>query len=70
MPERFLGDWPRDAILPFSQGKSRFIPTHFDRDSSMSRRCPGLSWETVRVYRSTTEIGLHEQFLDFSKLKG
>ena len=21
MPERFLGDWPRDAFIPFSQGK-------------------------------------------------
>ena len=25
MPERFLGDWPRDAFIPFSQGMSRFI---------------------------------------------
>ena len=22
MPERFLGDWPKDAFLPFSQGVS------------------------------------------------
>ena len=20
MPERFLGDWPKDAFIPFSQG--------------------------------------------------
>jgi hypothetical protein len=27
MPERFLGDWPKDAFLAFSQGisESRFI---------------------------------------------
>ena len=26
MPERFLGDWPKDAFFPFSQGSiSRFI---------------------------------------------
>jgi hypothetical protein len=24
MPERFLGDWPKDAFLAFSQGISRF----------------------------------------------
>ena len=24
MPERFLGDWPKDAFIPFSQGKSPF----------------------------------------------
>lgn len=25
MPERFLGDWPKDAFLAFSQGASPFI---------------------------------------------
>jgi hypothetical protein len=25
MPERFLGDWPKDAFLAFSQGISRFM---------------------------------------------
>lgn len=24
-PERFLGDWPRDAFTPFSLGRSRLI---------------------------------------------
>ena len=25
MPERFLGDWPRDAFIPFSLGISHFL---------------------------------------------
>ena len=28
MPERFLGDWPRDAFIPFSLGKHPFSSLH------------------------------------------
>ena len=31
MPERFLGDWPRDAFIPFSQGRSCFVDTFYTR---------------------------------------
>ena len=47
MPERFLGDWPKDAFLPFSQGI--FFPLqHCDHYSRILCRCPTLSRETVR----------------------
>ena len=48
MPERFLGDWPKDAFLPFSQGMSP-SSHHCDHCSRILCRCPRLSRETVRV---------------------
>ena len=48
MPERFLGDWPKDAFLPFSQGMSS-SPLHCDHCSRILCRCPRLSRETVPV---------------------
>ena len=47
MPERFLGDWPKDAFIPFSQGLS-CLSQHSNRDSRHCRR-PCLSRETVRA---------------------
>jgi len=29
MPERFLGDWPRDAFIPFSQGARACLGRRF-----------------------------------------
>ena len=56
MPERFLGDWPRDAFIPFSLGTSLFLtaPNH---DSRALCRCQGLPRETVRVHRNVTKGG-------------
>ena len=51
MPERFLGDWPKDAFLPFSQGMSRpskhVIITH--EVTRTLYRFPGLCGATVRA---------------------
>ena len=46
MPERFLGDWPKDAFLPFSQGMS--CPSkhcdHNSRSDTNTLQVPGLVW--------------------------
>ena len=47
MPERFLGDWPKDAFISFSQGISLTLQ-HCDHYSRILCRCPSLSRETVR----------------------
>ena len=47
IPERFLGDWPKEAFLPFSQGMS-FPPDHCNLKSRTLCRCPCLFGETVR----------------------
>ena len=50
MPERFLGDWPRDAFLPFSQGiYLSSCDTGCNHDSRTLCRCSRLSRETVRA---------------------
>ena len=48
MPERFLGDWPRDAFLPFSQGIS-LESRRCNDDSRRLCRSSCLSRETVRA---------------------
>jgi hypothetical protein len=49
-PERFLGDWPRDAFISFSQGLSVFRSLqHRNHDLNTLCRCPRLRWETVRI---------------------
>ena len=44
MPERFLGDWPKDAFLPFSQGM--LFPSkhrdHNSRSDTNTLQVPGL----------------------------
>ncbi len=43
MPERFLGDWPKDAFIPFSQGIS--CPTQDRIHNSLSTlQVPVLVW--------------------------
>jgi hypothetical protein len=49
MPERFLGDWPRDAFIPFSQGKYFADRNTVNHDSRTLCRCSCLSGPTVRV---------------------
>jgi hypothetical protein len=49
MPERFLGDWPKDAFISFSQGLYLSSPQHYIHDSRPLRRCPRLPWKTVRT---------------------
>ena len=44
MPERFLGDWPRDAFMPFSQGKFLFISSAFLSIPKITLQVPGLVW--------------------------
>jgi hypothetical protein len=46
MPERFLGNWPREAFIPFSQG--RCLSPNCDHNLRKVYRCPWLSGETVR----------------------
>ena len=44
MPERFLGDWPKDAFIPFSQGKSPFVVVlchHYSSYFPGARACLG-----------------------------
>jgi hypothetical protein len=48
MPERFLGDWPKDAFLPFSQGIS-LQSRQCNHDSLTLCRSSRLSRETVRA---------------------
>lgn len=49
MPERFLGDWPKDAFISFSQGLYLSSPRHYNHDSRPLCRCPRLPWKTVRT---------------------
>lgn len=43
MPERFLGDWPKDAFIPFSQGISLHIirPSTTNDHFAGARACLG-----------------------------
>jgi hypothetical protein len=67
MPERFLGDWPRDAFMPFSQGKFLFKSVLFYH-SRLLCRCPGLSGQTVRTIACNI-IGIipHKQVFRFAE---
>jgi hypothetical protein len=49
MPERFLGNWPKDAFISFSQGQYLRSPQHCNHDLRTLFRCPRLHWETVRT---------------------
>ena len=56
MPERFLGDWPKDAFIPFSQGI--FFPlkichqTVAHEHSAGARACLGRRCEELRILES------------------
>ena len=43
MPERFLGDWPKDAFIPFSQGMSLLLSQHCNHNSK-TLQAPALVW--------------------------
>ncbi|KAI0279042.1 cytochrome P450 [Russula aff. rugulosa BPL654] len=49
MPERFLGDWPRDAFLPFSQGHRACLGRRFFETE-------GLAIMTMLVSRYKIEV--------------
>jgi hypothetical protein len=57
MPERFLGDWPRDAFMPFSQGnfphRRTAIIAHehpAGARACLGRRCEVLHLLEIRVF--------------------
>ena len=69
MPERFLGDWPKDAFLPFSQGI--FLPLqHCDHYSRILCRCPCLSRETVRPVAVYLKVEFSQICFRFSDTEG
>ena len=61
-PERFLGDWPKDAFIPFSQGKSSFVSVLCRPYSILLYRCPGLSGEAVRTVVISSRSVLTDNF--------
>jgi hypothetical protein len=54
MPERFLGDWPRDAFIPFSQGMSLLQKTLVMTQVRFAgaRACLGRRCEIIAVLSS------------------
>ena len=42
MPERFLGNWPKDAFIPFSQGMS--CPLQHCNQTHKHRKAPTHVW--------------------------
>ena len=69
MPERFLGDWPRDAFIPFSQGRFLFVSVVLSL-LKITFQVPGLVWEDGSYLCGIMEISPHEQSSDSLKLKG
>ncbi|KAH9998645.1 hypothetical protein BJV77DRAFT_979476, partial [Russula vinacea] len=55
MPERFLGDWPRDAFIPFSQGARACLGRRFFETE-------GLATMTMLVSRYKIEVKEEPQF--------
>ncbi|KAH9998646.1 cytochrome P450, partial [Russula vinacea] len=55
MPERFLGDWPRDAFLPFSQGARACVGRRFAETE-------GLAIMAMLVSRYKIEVKEEPQF--------
>lgn len=55
-PSRFLGDWPRDAFLPFSAGKNEFNAPESDNPPPTLVRAPGMYWQKVVVDIHATYI--------------
>ena len=54
MPERFLGDWPKDAFVPFSQGifclsKNCCDGIFAHEPSAGARACLGRRCEVLRL---------------------
>ncbi|KAN0118934.1 Cytochrome P450 [Russula decolorans] len=56
MPERFLGNWPKDAFIPFSQG------THSPHNSSRFFETEGIAIMTMLVSRYKIEIKEEPEF--------
>ena len=64
MPERFLGDWPKDAFIPFSQGifcssKTAMI-TH--KHSAGARACLGRRCEVLRLIEGRVLMNTFQVF--------
>ncbi|KAH9998678.1 cytochrome P450 [Russula vinacea] len=55
MPERFLGDWPKDAFLPFSQGMSSHASFRFFETE-------GIAVMTMLVSRYKIEVKEEPEF--------
>ena len=66
MPERFLGDWLKDAFLPFSQGVCRRHNTviFVQEQPAGARACLGRRCELLQCNR---EQSLHGLISDSSK---
>jgi len=65
MPERFLGNWPKDAFIPFSQGM--FYPSnncHFIANEHFAgaRACLGRRCEVLRLLESRVLINFFQVF--------
>jgi hypothetical protein len=65
MPERFLGDWPKDAFIPFSQGirahRNTVIITH--EHSAGARACLGRRCELLRCVAESGVLTCFSQVL-------
>jgi len=55
MPERFLGDWPKDAFLPFSQGPRACLGRRFFETE-------GIAIMTMLVSRYKIEVKEEPEF--------
>jgi len=55
MPERFLGDWPRDAFIPFSQGARACVGRRFSETE-------GVAVITMLVSKYKVEIKEEPEF--------
>ncbi|KAI0000150.1 cytochrome P450 [Russula compacta] len=55
MPERFLGDWPRDAFIPFSQGARACLGRRFSETE-------GIAIMTILVSKYKVEIKEEAEF--------
>ena len=67
MPERFLGDWPKDAFLPFSQGiyisgRDTVIMTH--EHFAGARACLGRRCELSCYSREQDTHKVYSRFFE------
>jgi cytochrome P450 len=72
MPERFLGDWPRDAFIPFSLGMTYFVLIHLSMtqvNTVGARACVGRRYE-LSWYHWDQPQHPHVKLSGSSKLSG
>ena len=70
MPERFLGDWPKDAFFAFSQGISRFVIIIVVMTQWTHCRRPRLSGTTVRAVYSVSRAKSSDKVSRFFETEG